>query len=181
MSKVQGKFKRVAPQLTYNKKGPGAPKFSNFLITLNTNVRVSANVGDEMIDPLYSAAEWLFGDADQLQDVVEFGTKGDRDPVTQKTAFLPSDKTWNTRTIDTFRTTAKVEIGHNLKGARLHLHVALKIKHRAFIRLKADVIKSKINDFLEASSYTLPIRHVHVVGKPLTAEDYLDFADEDES
>jgi hypothetical protein len=148
---------------------------SNFLITMNTNVRFEQDDAllEKHSEPLYGMAEALFGDGTAISRFVEFGSRGARGPG-GKFTFVPTHGTiWSTESIVDYRVTVGVEVGHNVRGKRLHLHVALKIRHHSYIRLDRDKILAQANAALKARDFPFPIKHLNIRVTPPTAEDYL--------
>lgn len=153
---------------TYKEKAAGLKtdkkkmkfRVSNFLVTMNTNVRFTdASTGvEEWTTDLYRMGEHLFGDADRTGQYVTF----------------PKGGVWDDQHIISVHAIMKVEIGHNTMGQRLHLHASVKIRHRSFIQLDIPKIQIAGNDFLSDVAYPFPIHHINVrAGRP-TFEDYLD-------
>lgn len=173
---VPGQFTALTPRFEHDKKGKNTVLVSNFLITLNTNVRFEE--GDKRLEeasgPLVKMAEQVFGNSNGLREIVVFGTRGPRGAGGGFTFIPDSSVKWGIDTIADFRTTAGVEIGHNARGKRLHLHVALKIRHRSYIRLDKNKILKRANEELESLGFPYPIKHVNIRVTPPTAEDYLD-------
>lgn len=171
---VPGEFTALTPKFDHNKKTKGV-KTSNFIITLNTNVRFDS--GDQALEelsvPLYQMAKTVFGTSDALSQIVLFGKRGPRGAGGGFT-FIPGLDSWSPELVVNFKTTAGVEIGHNSRGKRLHLHVALKIRHKSFIRLDKDEILERANRELESLGFPHPIKHLNIRVTAPTAEDYLD-------
>lgn len=134
-------------------------RVSNFLLTLNTNVRFGPDEDlTEFTDGLYQLGQFLFGDAERAGNYVTFPKGGE----------------WDDRHIVSVDSTFKCEIGHNLRGQRLHLHGVVKIRHHSFIQLNIPLIKSLGNEFLSSISFPFPIQHINVkAGRP-SFEDYID-------
>jgi hypothetical protein len=172
---VPGSFQRIAPRFEHDKKGPERTKVSNYLITLNTNVRFDDKDSEleRISQPLYEMAEFIFGTSEHLSEIVEFGIKGT--PKGGKTQFVRGHTAaeWDPRWIQAFRVQAGVEVGHNAKGKRLHIHISLKIVHHAFIRLNRNLILEKANQFLSQTDFKFPIKHIDIKVAPPSPEDYL--------
>lgn len=141
-------------------------RVSNFLVTMNTNVRFeSADDIHQWTGELYKMGEHLFGDADKVGKFVTFPHGGE----------------WDERHIVSVDSTMKVEIGHNKMGQRLHIHGTVKIRHHSFIHLDIRAIKEAANEYLTDVGYPFLIRHINVrAGRP-SFEDYLDEGDESQS
>lgn len=157
MPQIRSSYRELALGKKDKKKMPF--RVSNFLITMNTNVRFTEATGIEEWAPgLYQMGERLFGDSDRVGRFVTF----------------PEGGAWDARHIVSVDSTMKVEVGHNACGQRLHLHANVKIRHKSYIRLDIPRIQIEANDFLSEMAYPFPIHHLHVkTGKP-TFEDYLD-------
>jgi hypothetical protein len=169
---VEGTFKRLPPGINQDKKSPNAPKYSNFMITLNTNTRVK-NAGDALINPLYDMAEALFGREEGLREFVEFGRDGGTNLAGKKVFDHDPEIEWSDWTVKEFKSAARVEVGVHPKGSRLHLHVPLKIVHWSWIRLNVPRIKVLANEWLEEHGYPLKIHYVFVKAGRMSPEDYL--------
>ena len=175
MAQVPGQFIKLKPKFEHNKKGEGAILVSNFLVTLNTNARMTAEDKDLEAEsiPLYNMAEVVFGDGEKLAHIVDFGRRGPRG-VGGKFTFINDESiNWNLDTVVDYRVTVGVEIGHNARGKRLHAHVVVKIRHKSFIRLDKDEILKRVNSYLETVGYKYPIKHINIRVTPPSAEDYL--------
>lgn len=169
---MPGTFETVAPRFEHDKRGDGTIRVSNFLITLNTNVRFSSDSREleDLSEPMYRMAEMLFGDGEKIARFVIFGVKAGRGAE-----FVPDPSIhWNTNTIVDYKVKAGVEIGHNKMGSRLHMHIALKIRHRSYIRLNKDLILQEANRILEMLGFPFPIKHINIRVMPGSPEDYLD-------
>jgi hypothetical protein len=155
---VQGALVRMTPG-TSNKKGPLRTRVSNFMITFNTNQRYQGEDEDfgEYSTPLYDMAEAMFGNEETLKQFVVFPRGGE----------------WNDDNIISFRVTTRAELGHNLRGSRVHFHVGIKILHRSFIQLDPVKIKEMSNIALAAMNFRTPIRYVHISVLRPDIEDYL--------
>jgi hypothetical protein len=172
---VSGGFSRIDPDLTHDKHGPMSSNVSNFLISMNTNVRIRAESADlpRLTEPLYQMCEHLFGASATVSQFVQFGRRGPMDRG--KRTFVPDPTIlWSPETVRDFKSVAGVEVGHNLRGQRLHCHCAVKIRHYSFIRLDKDKILAAANEFLESVGYPYPIVHINIRVLPPSIEDYLD-------
>jgi hypothetical protein len=172
---VPGQFVALAPKFTHDKKGSSAIKSSNFLITFNTNVRFAPDdrALDELSLPLYNMAECIFGDGEKLAKVVDYGLPGAR--VGGKTPFIKDPNiVWGLDTMVDYKVTAGVEIGHNARGQRLHMHVVVKLRHKSYVRLNKDAILEHANRYLKEVGFQYPIKHMNIKVTPPSAEDYLD-------
>lgn len=153
---VQTSFKRRVPGY-HDKRGTRRKHVSVFLITLNTNIRMGVEEARGHTDPLYDMAEGVFLPEARLKELVSF----------------PRGGSFTDDTIESVKSDARVEIGHNNRGARLHLHVGLKIFHWSFIRLDPKRIKEMANEELTKLDSNLRIHHVNIsVHKP-SPKDYL--------
>ena len=94
-------------------------RVSNFLITMNTNVRFADDL-EAMghSGGLYTMGEAMFRDAETVGKYVLF----------------PKGGQWDGQHIVSVDSASKVEVGHNQKGRRLHLHATVKIRHHSFIQ-----------------------------------------------
>eukprot|EP00727_Mastigamoeba_balamuthi_P000691 m51a1_g10619 hypothetical protein (423) ;mRNA; r:57479-59030 len=157
MSEVRGTFERINPRFTHNKLGRDAILVSNFMLTMNTNVRLAGTSDAELealSEPLYNMAQEMFDGSERLSRFVQFGTQGGRDPLTNKYVFLPDPtRTWGTELVVDYKVTASAEIGHNTRGSRLHMHVGIKIRHHSYVKLDRDLIFEEANRFLESVDY----------------------------
>jgi hypothetical protein len=174
MSDIPGSFKTIKSHFGKDKKRDGI-KVSNFLVTLNTNARFDATdkALEALSEPLNNMAEVLFGSSDSLRKVVLFGSRGPRGPDS-KFKFVKGGPGWGPETVESFDVTAGVEIGHNARGRRLHVHVAVKIRHHSYIRLDKDRILSDANAYLASVNFAYPIKHLNIRVTPPSAEDYID-------
>lgn len=175
---VKGKFKVIPANLGHIKAGESAHLVSNFLITMNTNVRVPANdrerVSREYIPALEEAAQRLFSDEEDLQKFVVFGRPKHKEKGGRSYGFVPDPSIqWSDDTVVNFESMAHVEVGHNKQGQRLHLHVALKIRHHSRIRIDGIRLQEMANDVLKELGFPFTIKYTHISTSPPTPEDYL--------
>jgi len=147
------------PAGLHDKKGKLANRVSNWLITMNTNTR------EDPLDPsaahleqLTTATNRLFSDPNRLKDVI---------------IFRNDSGEWTAQYIKHVKATSRLEIGHNKQGARLHAHVALKIRHTAFLHLNIPQIYVKMNEILESLNSDLRIHYINVKAHSPTIDDYL--------
>ena len=123
-------------------------RVSNFLVTLNTNTRVSEDLTAEspLVTVLQQTAGELFEQEEHFLKFVQF----------------PKGGQWDDTNIVALDVVTGVEIGTDeLKGKRLHLHAQFKVTHRSFLKLDYTVIKEEINRMLESKGYPLKIHYVH--------------------
>lgn len=132
--------------------------YSNFMITFPTNVRVSDEDAEELAPKFYEVAHRMFDDEENLKRYVTF----------------PKGGQWDDESIISVRNVYKVEVGHDKKGSRLHLHVGVSIKHNSFIQLDPDLLYFDINSEFENDGIWTPIQYVNIKVKPPSIEDYLD-------
>jgi hypothetical protein len=173
-SEVPGEFTRLSPRFEHDKKAEGV-RASNFLVTLNTNVRFEDQDDqlETLSETLYEMADYVFSTGDKLAEITEFGIKGTAKGGKAQFVKGFTNASFEPPWIVSFRVQAGVEVGHNSRGKRLHMHVSVKILHKAFIRLNKDRILEKANQFLEARGFKYPIRNIHIRVTPPSAEDYL--------
>lgn len=133
------------------------PKYSNFLVTMNTNVRMSQTQAEALAPKLYDMADVLFNQEDNFKRYIRY-----------------LDKQGDWTLIDKIKTTAKVEIGQGAKGSRLHLHCGIKVKHYSKIHLKLDKIFLDANTALQNLDFPFPIKNIHVSAHKPDIADYLD-------
>lgn len=132
-------------------------RISNFLITMNTNIRVKPNISESRSEDLYQMAESIFSEEDELKKIVTFPKGGE----------------WSDETIKGVDASSRVEIGHNMRGTRLHLHQSLKLRHQSYLRLDPEEIKRLANEKLREQNSTLVIYHVHISTHRPSVDDYL--------
>lgn len=175
MGEVKGSFEKLKPRFHHDKLGRNAMLVSNFMVTFNTNVRFNENDAEleQRSEPLYDMAQELFDGSDRMRRFVKFGTQGDKDPKTGKRTFIENDTQWDADTVVDYKITASVEVGHNSRGSRLHMHVGIKIRHHAYIRLDPDEIMEEANSYLDSVGFPYPIKHLNISVKPPSVEDYL--------
>lgn len=139
---------------TTNKRGESRIRFSNFMITMNTNVRMSDAQAVEMGQDLYKAIRRVFPDQEGVERFIDWKTGG------------PAD-------IERIKVTSKGEVGHNSKGSRLHFHVGVKIAHRAKIQLKIPDIEQSVNAVLRELGAPYLVLNTHVSVFRSEISDYL--------
>lgn len=156
---IQGSYQRLEAGL-HDKHAVGKNRihFSNFLVTFNTNARIPRETVEAYTEPLYQAADALFAVPDNIGHFIQFHDLAGA---------------WTPQWILNVKTLSRVEIGHMSRGSRLHLHVALKIKHRTMLNLNIPELYRSINAELERLGYPYKIEHIHVSAHRPTAEDYL--------
>ena len=109
------------------------PKYSNFLLTINTNKQYKDD------DP------HLKNDADIFEDTINDILKHINEYIN-----LPESVIWNNKIIEDVDIDYVVEKG-NIKG-QLHTHILFKIKHHTNIQLNYNKIKEKIKNDLDLTN-----------------------------
>ena len=175
---------RVVPFSAEDKKGPKAYRFSNFNITMNTNRRFDEGAG-EMTDhaaTLSHAAETVCDNIDRhlfFRGLAHPVRDGEApvfaEPAEGEPYSRDPDLTWNVDNIPGVKVVVRSEIGHNARGKRLHVHVALKIKHVSYMWLDKDSFLDSMNVTLGQLGFDFPIKYIHVQARPMSPEDYLDW------
>ena len=170
---IQSSYGRF-PQGGPNKKGPDAWHYSNFLVTLNTNVSMPKEDPDkdDRVEKLYKAADSIFSDTDQVGHLVEFLTKIPYN-APEGQGRLVNKGAWDDAHVRSVNSRSKVEISKNRTGNRLHLHIAVTIKHKDYIRLIPEAVKSAVNRELERLGFPYPIAHVDISVGRMSNEQYL--------
>lgn len=107
---------------------------SNFLVTINTNVKpMSPEHEEELSQDLFNAFESAL-DMEVFEDFITFRRANEgMDRVEQ--IEIPD---WAT------------EVGEDPQGSRVHLHALIKIRHRTKIHLNREAIKSYILEQLKS-------------------------------
>eukprot|EP00727_Mastigamoeba_balamuthi_P014711 m51a1_g9866 hypothetical protein (340) ;mRNA; f:64934-67788 len=106
MSEVRGTFERINPQFTYNKLGRDAILVSNFMLTMNTNVRLAGTSDaklEALSEPLYNMAQEMF---DRNLSLQEFHQQYQHDESVEIYRQVISDKTY----IETFMDVNKMDV-----------------------------------------------------------------------
>lgn len=137
------------------KPGSRRVRTSNFLITMNTNIRFDPEEAHTYAPKLYELADGLFGSDENIRRYVKFLDGGD----------------WSM--IESMELTSKVEIGRNSRGSRLHLHVGLKIRHHSKIHLDPDHLIFDANTMLPDLDFPFPIQNIHISAHKADIMDYL--------
>eukprot|EP00727_Mastigamoeba_balamuthi_P005341 m51a1_g14805 hypothetical protein (250) ;mRNA; r:575217-577780 len=89
MSEVRGTFEHINPRFTHNKLSRDAILVSNFMITMNMNVRLAGTSDAEL----------------------EFGTQGGRDLLTNKYMFLPDPtRAWGTELVVDYKNGNQIKL-----------------------------------------------------------------------
>ena len=122
--KVKGKVQDIN-KVTKNKKS----KYSNFLLTINTNQQYKE--GDENLDNDIEVFETT------IKEILN---------SIDKYIKLPDGVLWNDDTIKDVDIDYVIEKG--LKKGQIHVHILFKIKHTTKVLLDYDGIKKKICDDL---------------------------------
>lgn len=129
-------------------------RVSNFHVTLNTNIRIDEDLTPEsrLVRVLQDTANQVFGEEGHFTNFVQF----------------PKGGMWNVENIIGLDVVTGVEVGtDDAHGRRLHLHVQFKVRHRSYLRLDGEKIKSEMNIMLNRNAYPHPIAYVHItVHKP---------------
>lgn len=130
-------------------------RFSNFHITINTNVRPTEHEESvEHSERLEDAVRGLLSHAG-LQRIITFHVPGD---------------VYGSKTIRKVTAKFAVELGTQPKGRRVHAHVVLMLQHLSFIRLNLPEIAALVR---EATGVPRPYVHVEVIRGGCNAIAYL--------
>lgn len=139
-----------------NKKSRDKLRFSNFLITLNTNTRLTHEEAEEQVPVFNRAINEVLGTNEKMEKFVEFRQGG------------PEDVLWDDSEMIT-----RPEIGNNKRGSRFHYHIALKFAHYANIRIKIYDLRDAINEKLAEDGAALTIQNAHIRIFRLEVNQYL--------
>lgn len=168
---VQGTFKQLGFSVSDKKAAKAGhanrDHVSSFLITMNTNMRLSDDLAVAYAPDLAAVATRLFRDEVDIRKYVRFYR------YAHGTATPDYDTTWSDDTVISYGVISSVEVGHMKTGSRLHLHVGVKIWHRSAVRLDIEAIKQAANDVLDEGGSGLKIHYIHVTAHAPTLEDYL--------
>jgi hypothetical protein len=172
-------------------------RFSNFLLTLNTNVRFEESdetitryaeefaMGVEVVCNNFDKyimfrrvdhmedGRVVFADPEPLLD--EHGT-----PVYSKTGKQvmkqpeSEDLFYSSETVPKILIDVKPEKGVNSRGQRLHVHIAVRIQHKGYIWVRKDAFFKAVNRTLAARGFPFPVKHFTIRVHQMSAMDYLE-------
>lgn len=142
--------------------------FSNFMITLNTNIRpkTEEQVYDilhylEQVPPVvfsYSNIE------NTLLDEFRWISYKNREKE-----ILPKDPS----KIKQLKVVYRVEIGTGLKGGREHLHVGLNVQHTGLLQVNREEVMRQVNEYLTELNSPYKIKYCNISIERPKAKDYL--------
>lgn len=179
--------------------GPDRYRFSNFLITLNTNVRFEESDADltEYAQTFGRSVEIVCNNFNRyimfrkVDHVSEDGraTFADPEPAVdehggpiynqngkQKMTYPESEDTfYSADTVPKIMVDIKPEKGVNSKGQRLHVHIAARIKHKGYIWIRRDAFLKGVNDSLQAQGFPWPVKHMDIKVHDMNVLDYLEW------
>ncbi len=181
-----------------DKHGPNAYRFSNFLITLNTNVRFE-DKDEDLVEYAKTFAECVevvcsnfdryimfrkvdsevdgrvvFADPEPMVDV--HGEPVYNKNGKQKMKHQESeDLFYGPDTVPKVLIDIKPEKGVNSRGQRLHVHIAARIKHKGYIWVRRDEFLNAVNAMLKSRDFPWPVKHIDIKVHDLAVVDYLDF------
>lgn len=109
-------------------------KFSNFLVTINTNVRPQSQEAIDSLAPTFADTLRYLLSHEGLSRIISFGKAGDD---------------YYSGALDNVDAKFNMEVGENTKGGRLHSHITIFIKHHSFIRLVTSEIQNIVQEHME--------------------------------
>lgn len=181
-----------------DKHGPNAYRYSNFLITLNTNVRFEDNDSDlteyaktfgmcvEIVCNNFNRYIMFRKVDDDSGDRVVFAdpepmVDSHGEPVLNKNGKQKmkypeaDDMFYGAETVPKILIDIKPEKGVNARGQRLHVHIAARIKHKGYIWIRRDEFLKSVNDTLKSHDFPWPVKHIDIKVHDMTVVDYLDW------
>lgn len=148
--------------------------YSNFLLTLNTNIRVEPEKLDESVKMLYAMGRNLMFEEGGVERFVKMGEKpADVDRKNKHVFRENSALKYEDVMMEAPKIKSRVEIGQNARGKRLHMHFYIGMVHKKYMQLNRDKILQYANDFLRKEKSDLRIYHIDIKGTPLTLEEYV--------
>lgn len=148
-------------------------KHSNFLITLNTNIRFAKDLNDneinEFVNPLNDMVDAVLGNEENVKKYILFGKSG----AGRGSFVVDNTIVWNDDIIKEYMINARAEVGKNKRGSRLHMHIALGIIHSSYIRFDKDLFLEEVNDYLKSIDYPYPICYINISTGNLTPQEYV--------
>lgn len=104
---------------------PTKKRYSNYLVTINTNIRPTSDAEAEQITEVLKEVGTEFFTLDNILECLEL--KGRNASVDQISRIEVSS--WS------------VELGQNTRGQRLHIHAFIKIEHNTVIKIDAGAVR----------------------------------------
>lgn len=181
-----------------DKHGGERYRFSNFLITLNTNVRFEDSDADltEYAQTFGEAVEIVCANFDRYimfrkvdHDDGDRPVFADPEPLVdshgepvyaksgkQKLKYPEADDMfYNADTVPKILVDIKPEKGVNARGQRLHVHLAARIKHKGYIWIRRDEFLESVNRALASKDFPWPVKHMDIKVHDMHVVDYLEW------
>ena len=138
---------------------------------MNTNVRFEGSEEElrALAPTLYQMMEVVINTEENLREIIQYG-----EPGPGGRGFVPTDKDHFDKVI-AFEAGGGVEVGHNKRGKRLHVHADLKIKHTTLIRIDPVKLKRLANEVLADLGFPWPIQHVNIKFHGVTPSEYINW------
>lgn len=132
-------------------------RHSNFLVTINTNVRPTADDIDDLASSLDGAIQ-------------EFLTP---DGLRQTINVLEPNVRLNRASVRDVEAEYAIEVGEKAKGGRVHAHCIIKVSHTTKIRMDGKKITELITSQMDSSAVKNVYVNIKLLNTGAYAEDYI--------